>query len=220
MKRLPLIVTLFLLLPLSAIASDRYISDILRVDLRTGASTQHRIIAILKSGTKLSVLEEPADSDWVRVVTEKGTEGWLRKQYLVSAPIARDQLAEARAQREQLATDKKQQDSTIQQLNSELSKYKTLYKKAETAKDKISSDHSNLQKISSNAVKLDQQNRLLIEEKEARKIEIEQLKQENLLLKNDQYIEGLVHGIIAVVLGAILAMVAPRINVGRKKSEW
>lgn len=188
--------------------------------MRTGASTQHRIIAILKSGTKLTVLEEPADSEWVRVVTEKGTEGWLRKQYLVSSPIARDQLEEARAQRAQLATEKQKQDTTIQQLNTELNKYKTLYNKSESAKDKITQDHSNLQKISSNAVKLDQQNRLLIEEKEARKIEMEQLKQENLLLKNDQYIEGLVHGIVAVVLGAILAMVAPRINVGRKKSDW
>ena len=219
-----LVFTLSFILSLAAsqwtVAQTKYISDVLRVDLRTGGTSQHRIIAMLKSGTSVTVLEEPADSDWIKVVTEKGTEGWLRKQYLVASPIARVQLAGLQQEVSELSQQKQKQGESIQMLNNELAKFKSLYEKSESSKDNIKQDFDALQKISTNAVKLDQQNRLLIEEQESQKIEIEQLRQENLLLKNDQYIEGLFHGIVAVVLGAILAMVAPRINVGRKKSEW
>ena len=219
-----LVFTLSFILSLAAsqwtVAQTKYISDVLRVDLRTGGTSQHRIIAMLKSGTGVTVLEEPADSEWIKVVTEKGTEGWLRKQYLVSSPIARVQLAGLQQEVSELSQQKQKQGESIQMLSNELAKFKSLYEKSESSKDNIKQDFDALQKISTNAVKLDQQNRLLIEEQESQKIEIEQLRQENLLLKNDQYIEGLFHGIVAVVLGAILAMVAPRINVGRKKSEW
>ena len=71
-----------ILLPGSAAADTRYISDRLTVPLRSGPTNGHRILHRgLPAGTKLEVLEEDADSNYVRIRTARGTEGWLEEQF-------------------------------------------------------------------------------------------------------------------------------------------
>jgi SH3 domain protein len=96
---LAIMLTLILTLmqPPSAVAQTLYISDVLTVPLRSGPSTGHRILHRgLPSGTPLQRLGEDAAAGFTHVRTANGTEGWLETQFLVSEPIARDQLEAAR----------------------------------------------------------------------------------------------------------------------------
>jgi SH3 domain protein len=79
-----------------------YVSDELIVDFRALPSSNGRILKMLDSGTWLEVLETSEDNEWSRVRIRDGTEGWVRKQYLVSEPIARVRLESASRQVEQL----------------------------------------------------------------------------------------------------------------------
>ena len=82
----------------SLINQPRFISDVLYVPLRSGASTGHRVVHKgLKSGSKITLLEEN-DNGWARIKTSKGTEGWIQKRYLLVQPTASIQLANAQAQ--------------------------------------------------------------------------------------------------------------------------
>ena len=86
-----------------AFAEVRYISDELRVPLRAGPSTEHRILHWgLPSGMSLEVLSEDEESGFAEVRTEDDTTGWVPRQYLVSEPIARQRLATAQAEIERL----------------------------------------------------------------------------------------------------------------------
>ena len=90
-------------LGLNAGAQTRFISDVLHVPLRSGPSSEHRIIHWgLPSGMALEVIEEDESGRFTQVRTETGTEGWIPSQYLVDEPIARDKLAEAQAEIERL----------------------------------------------------------------------------------------------------------------------
>ncbi len=87
-----------------ALAETRYISDELRVPLRAGPSTEHRILHWgLPSGMSLEVLSEDEETGFAEVRTEDDATGWVPRQYLVSEPVARHRLATAQAEIERLA---------------------------------------------------------------------------------------------------------------------
>ena len=86
-------------LGLAAEAETGYISDVLHVPLRTGPSSDHRIIHWgLQSGTTLEVLGEDESAKFTQVRTEGGTEGWIPSQYVVDEPIAAVRLAQAESE--------------------------------------------------------------------------------------------------------------------------
>ncbi len=55
-------------------------SDIIEITLRTGPTTDNKIIAMLPSDTQLEILEE--EEGWSRVRTAGGKEGWTLSRYL------------------------------------------------------------------------------------------------------------------------------------------
>lgn len=214
---------LILLSAQSASAETQYVSDILRVDLRSGPSNEYRIIAILKSGTKLDILKNGDNEDWTKVATGSGDdrkEGWIRTQYLVSEPIARDKLEQAQRELSLLKDQKGKQGESILLLNSELSQLKAAYDKLDKEHRALTKEHEKLSEISSNAVALDQKNRDLLEERERLKHKVEELTLSNTKLEHDQYVDGITHGGIAVILGALLAIFLTNFNFRKKRSEW
>lgn len=82
----------------------RYITDVLYVPLRTGPANTYRILHWgLQSGTELEALRADEASGFTQVRTATGTVGWLRTQYLVEEPIARQRLDLAGADAERLS---------------------------------------------------------------------------------------------------------------------
>ncbi len=93
-----LVLALGLLSSTTVEAETNYVSDSLTVPLRSGPSNAHRILHRgLPSGTRLEVIGRDEESGFTQVRTDRDTEGWVPTQYLVTQPIARDQLISARA---------------------------------------------------------------------------------------------------------------------------
>jgi SH3 domain protein len=103
-KRPAATVTAILLLLASGIAgaAPRYVTDELRISVRTGQGTQYRIVEVIDSGTQVETLAD--EGDWVRVRTPEGNTGWVLGQYLTETPIAADRLERARADLEAATT--------------------------------------------------------------------------------------------------------------------
>lgn len=90
----------------SPVAAD-WVRDEIRINMRTGPGVQFRILRSLGSGDVVEPLG--AQSDWVRVRTEDGEEGWVPGGYLVQEkppslrlPLVEAQLRRAEAQLEEL----------------------------------------------------------------------------------------------------------------------
>lgn len=87
-----LLLSVILLLSPLALATDRYVSDVMHIQLRKGPSNQQEIVASgLASGTHLTFVREELDSSrvpWSLVRTADGAQGWVRSQFLVSEPTA------------------------------------------------------------------------------------------------------------------------------------
>ena len=63
-------------------AERMYVTDKLKINIRSGPSLEHRILAMVSSGEPVEVLE--AGDGWTRVVTADGTEGWTQSRMLVN----------------------------------------------------------------------------------------------------------------------------------------
>jgi len=61
-------------------AETMYVSDMLKLTLRTGPSTENKILAVIESGQQLELLE--AGDEWSRVRLPSGKEGWVLSRYL------------------------------------------------------------------------------------------------------------------------------------------
>ncbi len=101
----------------AAQAETAYVSDELEITFRSSPSNRAEIIRILRSGTRLEVLERDPSGEWARVTSPNGTEGWVRVQYLADQPIARDRLEAANREVTRLresVTELRQRLETVQ----------------------------------------------------------------------------------------------------------
>ncbi|MBW2438733.1 MAG: TIGR04211 family SH3 domain-containing protein, partial [Deltaproteobacteria bacterium] len=65
-------------------AETMYISDLLKITLRSGPSTENKILAVLESGQTVEVIT-PGD-EWTKVRQANGNEGWVLSRYLTANP--------------------------------------------------------------------------------------------------------------------------------------
>lgn len=82
----------------TAVGATRYVTDELRISVRTGTGDQYRIIEVIDSGTRVETLD--SSGEWAKVRTPEGNVGWVRAQYLVEQPVAADRLRSVRAELE------------------------------------------------------------------------------------------------------------------------
>ncbi len=95
----------------SVLAETRYVTDQLSIMVRRGQGTEFAILAQVKSGTALEVLETA--KGYVKVRTPKGTEGWVIERYLLDRPVARDRLQSLQGELAQAQTSHTQLEAQI-----------------------------------------------------------------------------------------------------------
>ena len=61
-------------------ADDIYVTGVTNITMRTGPGVEHKIVAMLQSGTKLEIVEY--QTDWSQVKTDQGKIGWVLSRFL------------------------------------------------------------------------------------------------------------------------------------------
>jgi len=222
-KFIPGLLLLTLFLGHTAAAQDvKYVSDMQYVPLRSGASNEYRIVHRgIPSGTRLVVSQNSSDGEWSEVTTDTGISGWIRSQYLTSEMPARQQLAVAKRQIEQSGDESADQLSKLQSLENERDELLAVITASDAELGQVKQELHQLKQVSGKAVQLDETNRRLVEESENLHLEVETLQAENQRLTGKLQSEDFMNGALAVLLGVIIALVAPRLVPKRRKtSSW
>ncbi|MCA9471922.1 MAG: TIGR04211 family SH3 domain-containing protein [Nitrospirales bacterium] len=166
-----LVLTLFSHL-FAAVGDVNYISDELKVPLRSGPSTAHRILHRgLPSGTQLTILAVDEEEGFTQIRTDGGTEGWLPSQYLVVEPIARHKLTAANRRIQQLQSKLDEERKTRVSIQTEYKDAETNNRTLSSQAQTLSKELEDLKRISGDAmneharnVELSKQNERLVEE--------------------------------------------------------
>jgi SH3 domain protein len=102
MKRMIALLGILGLAPVLSGAETAYVTDMLRLGIHNAEDTSDRPFDNLVSGTPLEVLERA--TNYARVRTPGGQEGWVKSAYIVTEKPAQARIAEAEAEIERLRT--------------------------------------------------------------------------------------------------------------------
>lgn len=220
MKKFPILIAFALTWSCQVLAETRYISDVLYVPLRSGAGGEYRIInSAIKSGQKLTVLEDTG-GEWTKVVTQGGTEGWIRSQYLVTEPPAKLKLGSARDDLARAQTELARVQKQYADLSEEHKKLQNYANSQASERQRFETELKELKALSADAINLNKSYHDLVANKEILETERDSLHAENEQLKKDRTINQWVFGAGLVVLGMILMLILPALKRSKRSSEW
>ncbi|NNG13987.1 MAG: TIGR04211 family SH3 domain-containing protein [Gammaproteobacteria bacterium] len=215
-----LISLIILLASAPAFADTRYVIDELTITVRSGPSNQHQIVRVIRSGTRLDVIEEVEKDGKQYVHVRFGEkEGWVLSQYLTPTPIARDRLKAAQNKTEKYREENarlKKQLAELQQTRSEVEEQRDQFKQSAQNMDK---QLDKLKRVSARPLEIEKNNEQLRGELAKRNNEVKLLSQENAGLKSRDQREWFIAGAVVVLISILFGILLTRIR-WQRRSNW
>ena len=215
-----LILLLCLLGPALVQAETRYITDQVKITMRKGESTGHRIIKMLPSGTAVEVLGTNAKTGYSQIRTEEGTEGYVLSRQLLERPVARDRLAEVEARLAELQQAPEQLGAQLSTLREQHGALESGYQKLKQENQSLAQELATVKHTSANAVRIGNERDDLRKSVAALTREVEDLKQRNRDLSNRQTQNWFLIGAGVIIVGIILGLILPHLRFQRRTSSW
>jgi SH3 domain protein len=200
-------------------AQTRFVSDRLEVTLRTGTSTQHAIVRMLPSGTRLEVLEVDAANGYTRVRTAEGVDGWVLTRYLMDQPATREQLAAANSRVETLGARVADLSAQVDALAGERDALAGERDGLGAEHEEVRAELERIKRVSASAVEIDRANRELRARVAAAEQAGDGLRAEIAELKRNTQRDWFLAGAGVLFGGLLLGLVIPRLRLGRR-SRW
>jgi SH3 domain protein len=213
---------LLLSLPIAgAFAQEtQYISDMVLVPVRSGAGANYRIVNRgLPSGTALLVFSQSDDGEWAEIETRGGTRGWIPTQYLQKDPPAGLLINDLRLELEQVRGERDRVVSQLNQSSTEATEADETIVELQSTLESTQAELTEVKRVSAAALDLDLLNQQLVAELESERSDADLLRLENVRLRERIANNQILDGAMAVLLGVILAIVAPRLWPKKKRQD-
>ncbi len=175
---------LLLLIASTAAAETRYISDQIIVTVRSNMGKQYDTLETLLTASPVEIIEETGG--YVKVRTKKGTEGYIRKQYVTTKTPKSTQIAQLKRQKATLQTkidklnlDYQKQSETANTHQANTEALTNDLKAAQQNLNKVKSAYENFQERAKNVVALANERDRLLEENNSFSDQLTVLQAEN-----------------------------------------
>ena len=156
------ILIIILISSLSAQAESMYVTDVLKVTLRTGPSLNNKIIKMVESGQKIEVIEP--GQEWSLVRLDDGMEGWILNRYMISDQTNKIKLVKLESKYSRLEAksssifeENAELKTENQKLGSDLSDTKKELEKIRNNYESLKADSAEFIKLQSNFEKVSKQ---------------------------------------------------------------
>ena len=219
MKHLLRIAIFTIALSGQALAESRYVSDTLEITMRSGKGTSFGITRMLRSGTKLEVLDVDKKTGYTKVRTKSGKEGWVLSRFLMKSPAARDRLAGAEDKLAKLELENRKLETDLASLKDEKAKLSKNLGNLDSESRKVNQELAEIKRTASSALAIDSENKELKSRVVSLERQLQTMQQENEGLKDRTARDWFMVGAAVVLLGIIVGLIIPRIR-WRKKSSW
>jgi len=214
-----LIVTLALGLALPALAETRYVTDQLKITLRTGESSSHRIIRMLPSGMPLEVISSNPETGYSQV-RAGNSEGYVLTRQLLNEPSARDQLDALKARVAALTSAPSKLRQQLDALTAEHQQLTAAHTKLQTEKQTLEQDFAALQRTASSAVQIADERNALRKQVSDLTRQSADLQLRTNELENNNLQEWFLIGAGVLLGGMVLGLLLPNLKLRRRRSNW
>ena len=222
MHSLMLSVLIVILAAISAPAQAKtaYISDEVKVAMRSGASNGHRILKFLRSGTAFTVLGTSDDEKFIEIELSDGKTGWVATENVMDIPSARERLVSANNKLSQVRQENKDLKNTIAKLRAEGKQLKSEVNTLQNERTRLSNSLDDLKITAANPLALSKKNTQLKNDLSKAEATVARLDKDNQQLRSNVAQEWFMIG-GAVSLGSlIVGLILARINWKRKRESW
>lgn len=210
-RRLPLIL-LVIVLNISITnfeirAETWYVSESFEITMRTGPSAERKIIALIKSGTEVEILE--SSETWTKI-HYKNRDGWVLTRYLSSDKPCSTILSNIKQSYANLNQEKMIFSQKNAELKTENQRLQSALTTHQNSLEKVSNEYEELKRESADFIKLKRtyeqvSKKLAITKAKAEKVDIE-----NRQLKKSQNIRWFMVGAGVLIIGFILGFSSRR----------
>lgn len=215
-----LLIAVVCCLGVGATAQDTvYVGDQVFIVLHAGPGTNYRWIAKLNPGTALTPGDTAEGGDWTQVSTERGTEGWVRSEFLTGEAPAQVRLPAAEARAERLASRVGELEEALGAAREEAVTARGELAETQAGLEETNAELTRIRQLSGRALALDEQNRELVREVETLSSEVDVLQADNQRLQDKLRSGAFLDGALAVLLGVIITLVVPRLWPKRRSSS-
>ena len=198
----------------------RFITDEILVPIRSGAGGDYRILNKgLPSGTAVTFYGLSENGVWAEVETRGGTRGWLRAQYMQAEPPTQELLTALQADYDALQADRDNLRGMLNDTQSVAYDNEEELNQLRTSLAARDAELTEIKRVSGSALELDARNRTLSEQLERERSEAELLKLENIRLQERIDNNQIIDGAVAVLLGVLVAIIAPRLMPRRRRND-
>ncbi len=220
LKTLILFFVVPLLLVNPALAETRFVTDQVRITLRSGESTEHKVLQMLPSGLSLEVLSSNDETGYSNVRTEEGDTGYVLTRLLMETPSARQRLAAAEQRLAELQQEPEKLASRMVALQTKYDELKANYEKAGNDNRNLSTQLEEIRSAATNAVNIADERNMLRKRVAALNGEVGELKLDNQDLRNQSERKWFMMGAGAIIVGILLGLILPRLRFRRRRDNW
>lgn len=210
----------------AAAVEKRYVTDTLFLQLRSGPSTEYRILKALRSGEHLILVEEEEEGEalenttYTKVRTDKGLEGYVLTRFLVDEPIAKEKLILAERELSKIKAELETTRQQNKEIQAELRNTKSERSGLDKENSDLESELEQIKRISASALALNERNKELTKSNSELNIQLESLTTENTQLHDTRQQSYLLYGGGLVVIGILAGLILPSLRAKRSGSSW
>ena len=206
----------------SSWAQKSYVTDTLRITLRTGPSVDNKIITMLPSGQAVDVLE--TSGEWSRVQILEGEEftqeGWVLSRFLMTRlpwEVRAGVLTEENSRLKEKLTMVEKELSETTRLSRELA---GKLKDTSAALTKVEKDFKSLKKGAADYLALRTKHESVRSELETSRKNLRKVTRENEELRSSQGIKCFITGASVVVFGLVFGLILGKKQRRRRSSIY
>ena len=185
-----------------------YVTDVLKLTLRSGPSTEHKILAVVESGQQVEMLE-PGE-DWSLVRIADGKEGYVLTRYLVPEATHNVRLAQLQAKHKTVMQQAAALLEENTQIRNDNKKLKSTSDENEKTLKKLRSDYDKLKAGSAEYITLKEKYKTVSGQLAEQTQRADTLDEELKAIEINQYIKWFLAGSGVLLVGFIVGFSARR----------
>ena len=204
------------MIPAALAETTQWVADDLKVAVRSGPSTKHKILRFSESGTPMAILGVDEAEGYTQVRTPEGTEGWVLTEQLQDQRGARERLERSERRIDALKQENAHHQQEIAALNGTLAEARAQIQALEGQVEDTQRELANLRQVAAEPIQVAEENQRLQAALEEEQQAVRQLRAEVATLSDRSLKEWFLIG-AGVALGSLfLGLIIPRIRWRRR----
>jgi len=196
-------------------AKSMYVTDSIKITFRNGPSIRHKVLAMLKSGEEVEVLEEL--NSWTKVRLKDGKEGYVLSHYL-SPNIPKSFIINSLQNKVRYLQEQLQKLTQVKErLEASNSELKTNLELKERRLAKVEKEYNDLKSGSANYIETKQAKEQLETENKRLKVQLATLLKRNKKLEKKDDRLWFLSGAGVLLVGWVLGLILGRTQISRKR---